>query len=176
MTERQSIAKPPDRIVNKNGLAQFFDVSLPAVDAWLRRGLPYVEKGTQGKQWKFDLLSVAEWRFSPTTGTGTEGSIDPDALDPKARLDWYRGTRERTRHQQEIGELIEAETFRTELSAVLKSVANTLEDLPDRMEREAHIPGAAVEVAVRVVDDLRELMFKRIVETADQMSEPQPPE
>jgi phage terminase Nu1 subunit (DNA packaging protein) len=174
----ESIEKvEPLRLANKGQAARWFDVSPQALDGWIRRGCPAVVRGSAGVPWRFDLRALAEWRYGRNaTGTATEGDIDPDALDPKARLDWYRGTRERTRHQQEIGELIEAETFRTELSAVLKIVAATLEDLPDRLEREAGLPGAAVEVAIRVVDDLRERMFKRIVEVADQMSEPNPTE
>jgi phage terminase Nu1 subunit (DNA packaging protein) len=175
----QSIEKTaPLRTANKSQTAAWFDVSLATIDAWIRRGAPCVTRGAKGSAWVFDLRDLARWYFGKQSSPGADETLegDPDKLSPKERLDWYRGNREKMRHRLEAGELIEAEQYRAALSAVLKVVAATLEDLPDRMEREAHLPGAAVEVAVRVVDDLREQMFRRIVETADQMSEPKPPE
>lgn len=50
------------RIVNKKELAQIFGVSVQAVDGWISRGCPYVEKGRALEGYKFDSSVVAEWR------------------------------------------------------------------------------------------------------------------
>jgi|GEM_PF-1918264 len=47
---------------NRTQLAETFGVSLPTIDAWIRKGCPYVEKGGNGKAWQFRLQDVARWR------------------------------------------------------------------------------------------------------------------
>lgn len=50
------------RIVNKAELAQLFGRSVTAVDGWLRRGCPYVQRGSKSQNYQFDVAEVAEWR------------------------------------------------------------------------------------------------------------------
>jgi hypothetical protein len=49
-------------LASKAELADFFSVSLPTVDSWIRKGCPYEQKGSHGKPWVFDLAAVAKWR------------------------------------------------------------------------------------------------------------------
>ncbi|MCW2248282.1 phage terminase Nu1 subunit (DNA packaging protein) [Azospirillum fermentarium] len=48
--------------VNRAGLADCFGVSLPTVDAWLRKGMPFERRGARGVDWQFDTADVAKWR------------------------------------------------------------------------------------------------------------------
>lgn len=48
--------------VNRAGLAECFGVSLPTVDAWVRKGCPFDRKGARGVDWQFDTAAVANWR------------------------------------------------------------------------------------------------------------------
>ena len=48
--------------VTKAEAAQFFDVSLKTIDAWLRKGMPYVQKGGRGKPWTINLREASKWR------------------------------------------------------------------------------------------------------------------
>ena len=148
------------RQANKAELAEWFGVSVATVDAWLRRGAPYVQKCGPGKGWVLDLRDVAQWYYGKSAQDTEE---DPDKLDPKSRLDWYRGTRERTRHLQEVGDLIPASEYERALSGALKTVAVTLESLPDVLERDAGIEGAAVERAQAVIDRVREGLHSQLV-------------
>jgi phage terminase Nu1 subunit (DNA packaging protein) len=150
---------PVHRLANKAEVAEWFGVSVPTVDAWLRRGVPYVTRGGRGQQWQLDLRDVAEWYYGRQ---GSSADEDPDKLPPKDRLDWYRGTRERTRHMQEIGELIPAADYESALAAALKTVASGLESLPDLLERDAALPGQAVERAIAVIDGLRDSIYQRL--------------
>lgn len=85
-------------------MAEFFGVSTQAVDGWIRRGCPCVQRGGQGRAWVFDLLEVAKWRFG--VAETKPGQIDPEDLSPKERLDWYKGNRERDAHAKEQDVLI----------------------------------------------------------------------
>ena len=154
---------PKERIGNKADVANFFGVSLTTVDQWLRRGCPYTQRGERGKQWQFDFLAVAIWKYG---AADVDLADDPEKMPPKERLDWYRGTRERTRHLEEVGQLLPAADFERVLADVLKTVAVTLESLPDVLERDAGIDGAAVERCQLVVDRMRDELFARLTTDA----------
>lgn len=47
--------------VTRAGLADVFGVALPTVDGWVRQGVPYVQRGGRGKEWRFDTADVSQW-------------------------------------------------------------------------------------------------------------------
>lgn len=49
--------------VNRAELAKIFDISLPTVDAWVRKGCPVEERGGRGREWKFHTSEVFNWRI-----------------------------------------------------------------------------------------------------------------
>ena len=61
-----------------------------------------------------------------------------------------------------MGELIPAADYERALSGALKTVAVTLESLPDVLERDAGIDGAAVERAQAVIDRVREGLHRQL--------------
>lgn len=73
------MAKVKGQIATKQEIADIFGVSLPTVEAWVRSGCPYVEKGGMGKSWKFDTSAVAAWQkekaVEDATG-GRDASVD----------------------------------------------------------------------------------------------------
>ena len=48
--------------LSKVDLAAAFEVSLPTIDSWLRKGCPYTRKGGHGRPWEFRLSDVIKWR------------------------------------------------------------------------------------------------------------------
>ena len=50
--------------LTKAQLAVAFEVSLPTIDSWLRKGCPYENKGGHGRPWRFSLPKVIQWRES----------------------------------------------------------------------------------------------------------------
>lgn len=150
---------PDERISNKATVANWFGVSLTTVDQWIRRGVPYLQRGERGKEWRFDLLAIARWKYGAPDASPDE---DPEKLSPKDRLDWYRGAREKTKHMQEVGELVPVVEFERVLSESYKTVAMTLESLPDLLERDAGLDGAAVDRVISVIDRLRESLYARL--------------
>lgn len=64
--------------VNMSELASVFGVSTQAVQAWVRRGCPFVEKGGAGKAYVFETADVITWRREiemQATGDGDDDSI-----------------------------------------------------------------------------------------------------
>ena len=78
------IATHTARLANKAQIAEFFEVSTNAVDGWIRRGCPYVQRGDLRTPWVFDLLKVVEWRYTRKKRARVE---NPDELRPKDRRD-----------------------------------------------------------------------------------------
>lgn len=48
--------------LNRSQLASVFKRNISTIDAWLNKGMPYVEKGGKGSEWVFDLRGVIKWR------------------------------------------------------------------------------------------------------------------
>jgi phage terminase Nu1 subunit (DNA packaging protein) len=66
--------------VSRRDLAAIFGVSLPTIDAWVRAGCPYDQKGGRGKEWTFDTADVARWREDRAAADAGSQDIDADKL------------------------------------------------------------------------------------------------
>lgn len=121
------------RRLNKGELAQFFEVSPQAVDGWIRRGCPYVEKGRPGQPWVFDALDVAKWRFGEQTES--QALIDPDLLPPTDRKAWYESEAKRRELQRSDRELIPASEVEHCVARAFSTLAQGLRSVPDNIER-----------------------------------------
>lgn len=53
--------RKPGRKLNRADLATLVGVSLVTIDAYVRRGMPFVQRGSKGKEWQFDSAAVIEW-------------------------------------------------------------------------------------------------------------------
>lgn len=65
--------------VTRQALADVFGVSLPTIDAWVRKGCPFVEKGGRGQEWQFNTAQVSKWLRDRDVEEATGGI--PDDLD-----------------------------------------------------------------------------------------------
>lgn len=93
-------------------------------------------------------------------GRASTGPLDP--AQEKAALDAARRAEIEDRLRVRRRELLPAEDFAAELSSAFKAVATALESLPDVLERDAGIDGAAVERCQAVIDRLREDLYTRL--------------
>jgi len=48
-------------IINKAEAAEIFGVSLPTIDAWIRKGAPVVRRGTNGLDYEICAAAFGEW-------------------------------------------------------------------------------------------------------------------
>src|SRR4051794_16026613 len=66
------------RIVNRVQLGDFLGVSLPTVDAYVRRGCPFVQRGNKGQEWQFNSADVVEWLKNDAVEREVGKADDPD--------------------------------------------------------------------------------------------------
>lgn len=158
-----AIAVPIKRRANKNELAEFFGVSLPAVDAWIRKDIPAVQRGRKGAPWVFDLRAVAQWYYSSAVGETEDGEIDPERMEPRDRKDWYDGESKRRDIAEKAGELMTVEDYMEGQAVLLKGIAASLETLPDLLERRCNLKPDAIELVREVLDDHRTEVANRIL-------------
>ncbi len=151
----------PLRSANKAEVAEFYDVTISTIEAWIRRGCPVVQRGRRGSPWILDLLAIAEWRYGATKDD--DEVVDPDHMSPKDRKDWYDGEKRRREIQVEDRELIPSSDYEQEYSRMIKLVAAGLETLPDILERDAGLDRKQMDPAFRVVDGLRESLYQSLV-------------
>lgn len=143
-------------------LAEWFGVSVPSVDGWLRRGCPHVQKGDKGRPWVFDILEVARWRFGQAANPDETRS--PEDMSPKERKDWYEGEKVRVGLEVEKGNLITLDEYRKEMARILKQVATTLETLPDTLERQCALPPDVVSKMQDAIDRERAILAAALVD------------
>jgi phage terminase Nu1 subunit (DNA packaging protein) len=145
----------------KREAATWLGVSVVSLDAWLAKGCPTLEGRGPRKEIGFDLMEVCRWRFGAPT-TSSEG----DKLDPaqeKARLDRLRADQIADAIAVKRRELIPAEQFREGLARPFKLLAQTVESLPDVLERDAGLTGAQAELCIRICDRLREDLYQQLI-------------
>lgn len=144
-----------DGFVNRTQLAMLFAVSLPTIDAWLRKGCPHSK---QDKQYRFSIANVAKWLYKPV-----ETDNNPNNMSPKDQLDWYRAQREKNRYLLESGDLMLARDFEIALSDSLKQLATSLEALPDLIERNTPCNSDVIDLVRIQVDYMRQSLYNDLI-------------
>ncbi len=140
MADVTKIATHTARLANKAQIAEFFEVSTNAVDGWIRRGCPFIQRGDLRTPWIFDLLKVLEWRFTRPKRARVE---NPDELRPKDRRDWYEGEKARVEVENRKADLISREEYHAERARIISVLAECLSRLPDKLATACELPPAA---------------------------------
>lgn len=125
---------PEIRSGNKADCAQFFGVTLPTIDKWIRDGMPTVQRGSQGVSWVIDLHAAAKWRYEARLPSG---ELDPETLPPAERKLWYDGETRRRELQERDRHLIPDGEVEQTIATAFATVAQSVLALPDQLERRA---------------------------------------
>ncbi len=149
------IATRTARLANKAQVAEFFEVSVNAVDGWIRRGCPYVRRGDLRTPWVFDLLKVLKWRFTQPQLARCD---DPEAMSPRDRRDWYEGEAVRIQIEELRANLISRDEFDAEKSRIQSVLAECLDQLPDKLTTSCELPPAASATLRDLIDRERAAM------------------
>lgn len=95
---------------------------------------------------------------------GGDGSPDdPESMEPKMALDYYRGQREKLKLAFETKELIPATDIERTIGEAFKVLSQTLDALPDALERDLALPPAAVAATQLAIDGLREALYQNLL-------------
>ena len=138
-------------------IARLFNLTERRIQQLAKQGI--LSKTAHGK---YDLLLTVREYVAHLHAQQNQVAADPDAMTPKERLDHFRAESEKLKLSAALGQVIPVDQFERELARAFKSVASTLESLPDVLERDAGLSGAAVERCQALVDRLREEMHGRI--------------
>lgn len=148
------------RKANKAELAEFFNVSIPTIDAWIRKGMPVVQRGAKTVPWVFDLLAVTLWKFAPQDDES--GPVDPEKLPPAERKAWYDSEMRRRELQKTDRELIPAAEVGQVIATAFAAVAQSVRSLPDNLERR-------LSLAPEVVDEIGRAMDEHLDDLAERL-------
>lgn len=153
----QAIASacPEVRRANKAQAAEFFDVTLPTIDAWIRKGAPVMQRGARGVSWVIDLRAMSEWVYS---GRSENADIDPDSLPPSERKAWYEGETRKRELQVRDRELIPAAEVEQAIATAFAAIAQDMRAIPDNLERRHGIdPQTAEQVESALLEEMDHL-------------------
>ncbi len=121
------------RHVTKSKLAETFGTSVATVDAWLRKGCPYVEKGAKNKPWVLDLKAVTKWvkNYKEPSRNGT--STLADLQHAKWRLIQAKAAIAELELGKAEGLLIEMSVIKAEVEKAFSMVKKRLIALPSKV-------------------------------------------
>ena len=155
---------------NKAELAEFFQVSAPTVDDWVRRDCPFVKRGKSGVDWVFDFRAVRSWReaYIVTHAGNSKDTTTAHAVRRRALAE--AGLKELELAKLE-GSLVDAEMVRRGLDGVMVNQRTILMSLPSQIGRDIDEPELRART-VRTVDRrVREAL--EVLSRYDPVIEPQ---
>lgn len=163
----------PDAIVNKGDLAVALSVSNTTVSNWLAAGLPSIERGGNGRDYRFRLSVAYAWHAARRADEeasraaseeaarqlqmsllgGEEARPSQEALSLSDRKKLLELEYEHTRVAAQRRELLRFGEVTGAFEAVFAAIRDALDALPDRLGRECGLDGAQIERAQAACDD-----------------------
>lgn len=99
---------------------------------------------------------------------GAKGKkLDPSQMDPKDQLDYYRAQREKIKLAEDIRKMLPASAVERTIGEAFKVLAQTLDSLPDTLERDCALPPSAITVVQRAIDSARETLYATLIAALD---------
>lgn len=113
------------KILNKNEIAQAFNTSLPTIDSWIRKGMPCVEQGGNGKAWQFNLSDCIRWHKSTYVKSEMPQEYQNLPLaKARAYKEFFKAKLAEMEYERETGKLLLA----SEVSAWAAKAAGIVKD------------------------------------------------
>jgi len=163
-----------DRFMNRKQVADLINADEKQVDRYLRAGLPLVEKGNNGRPYKFRLSECWAWfknrefekkreeeeaaaaiaQASLELLGGSVGTDSEMGLTTAQRRDLYRLDADYRDMALARGELVPRGDVDAILNKVFDVVRKAIIGLPDRLARDAGLSGRQAESVVDATDDI----------------------
>lgn len=99
---------------------------------------------------------------------GAGNGQDPDTMDPYKRKAHYQGEHEKLKLQVERRELITRIETEQEMAAMLKTVGEFYDVLPDTLERDCALSPATLQRVEEALDRSREELYLRLAAEEDE--------
>lgn len=154
------------RDVNRSDLANICGVSLPTIDAWIRKNCPVVERGSRGRQWRFDSAAVIDWRIKQAVDAATSGLLDKDGKTSKDEADRRRAVANAITAEVEADEMLKSVVSRFDAESCVADFCQALRS--GFSNAGSKIAGrAAAMTSPTEIRDLCEAEFNRSFEAAE---------
>jgi len=161
----------PEAELNLTQVAQFMGVSQVTVSNWLAAGMPYRQKGGNGREYCFSAGDVYAWRKSREAdedargrraheaiqamrleliGGGLVGELD--ALSPKDKREVIQTQIAHEQFQRERNELLKRDDVIDAFEVIFSMIRDLLESLPDQIHREAGLTNKQIDIAAGICD------------------------
>lgn len=175
----------PDGLVNKADLGLALGKSDNTVSAWIKRGLPFEQEGTNGRPYLFRLSVAFAWVEAQRAADQTlrsrsqeiagqmalalsGGTVAPGGgLTIAEEKDLMDLVTRRNRAAREQGELIPRDDVVDKFERAFATIRDALDALPDRLGRELNLEGADLEKIERAADDALARAADLVAEVAD---------
>lgn len=92
---------------------------------------------------------------------------NPNEMDPKDELDYYRAQREKIKLAEDIRKMVPAADIERTTATAFKALAQTLDTLPDTLERDCGLPPDVVIAVQHAVDAARDALHDTLMAALD---------
>ncbi|MEO7860254.1 MAG: terminase small subunit [Nitrospirales bacterium] len=156
-------------IGNKADLAEFFQVSAPTIDDWVRRDCPVVKRGKPGVDWVFDFRAVRKWReaYIVTHAGNSKDSTTAQAVRRRALAEAGLKELELAKLQKSLADV---EMIRRGLENVVINFRTMALSVAAQIGREIDDPEIRVRVVAIVDRRIREML--ELMSSYDPVIEP----
>lgn len=121
------------KLVNKFQLAALFDKSIPTIDSWIRRGMPFIQQGDKSTEWQFDTSLVAKWREEQAVAAILGNTKDVEFEEARRRKIAAEAGILEIELQQKRREVISTEEVAHGLSHAYLTLKQRLRTIPERV-------------------------------------------
>ena len=133
-----------DRRVVATALAAVPHRMIGARKVWhVREGMPAIFGGASGKR------------------------QNPDDMEPKDELDYYKAQREKIKLAQDIGQMVMASDVERSIGEAFKTLAQTLDGLPDSLERSHGLAPAVIAGIHASIDVARNVLYETLMSSLE---------
>ena len=119
------------KILGKHEIAEFFGVTEPTVDQWVRRGCPVVQRGSKGKAWQINTAKVSDWlrQRDIEQATGNNLSDEQELKRRKLAAETQKAELEMLRVK---GELVPLKQLERALANTFAELKTNMRNIPRR--------------------------------------------
>lgn len=161
-----------DAVLNRRELGQALNVSEPTLDRYRADGMPFLEEGTNGREWQFQLSACWRWLKDRERADADKRSAASQAiqqmrlaliggsdvddeerqLSPKQRQEAYDAERAFMMAALARGDLVKKAEVVEAFEQVFMTIRDALTVLPDQLERELGLTPKGIDLAARLCD------------------------
>lgn len=153
--------------------AQAMNITKPTMQTWIRDGCPCEQAGGNGRAYQFFVPDVKKWRaqkdiefqeeearrqaaiqheqLSLDTGAGADETV----ISAKARQEFYVAEHQRSKVEEQRGNLVQSHLVEAQFSKVFKYLSDSLQGLPDRLQRQIGLVPVQVTEVTSIVDEIQ---------------------